>query len=115
MKRFPSGPCRLSIHRQILAIALAPALVVTSLLVFVVYQGNLQHNRWLLDQHGQLLAAQLAGALEYGLATPGPHLIEALVPESLAGAKRRVLPWLLRSLPSLPRPVALALKRKIAP
>ena len=43
------------------------------------------------------------------------HLIEALVPESLSGAKRRLLPWLLKSLPNLPRPLAQALKRKIAP
>ncbi|GAA3988774.1 acetolactate synthase large subunit [Comamonas faecalis] len=86
-----------------------------------------------LDLHGpQLNFAQLAQgmgvhatraqtsndfcqALEYALAQPGPHLIEALVPESLAGAKRRVLPWLLKSLPNLPQPVAQALKRKIAP
>ncbi|MBU6466000.1 MAG: acetolactate synthase large subunit [Burkholderiales bacterium] len=54
-------------------------------------------------------------ALEYALAEPGPHLIEALVPESLSGAKRKVLPWLLRSMPHLPQPVARALKRKIAP
>ena len=54
-------------------------------------------------------------ALEYALSQPGPHLIEAVVPESLGGSKRRVLPWLLRSLPNLPRPAALALKRKIAP
>src|SRR5574343_156630 len=54
-------------------------------------------------------------ALEYALAHPGPHLIEAVVPESLSGAKRKVLPWLLRSLPSLPQPVARALKGKIAP
>lgn len=54
-------------------------------------------------------------ALEYALAQPGPHLIEAVVPESLSGAKRRLLPWLLRSLPSLPQPLAQALKRKIAP
>lgn len=54
-------------------------------------------------------------ALEYALATRGPHLIEALVPESLSGAKRRVLPWLLRSLSNLPQPLAQALKRKIAP
>jgi len=54
-------------------------------------------------------------ALDYALATPGPHLIEALVPESLSGAKRKVLPWLLRSLPHLPPGVARALKRKIAP
>lgn len=54
-------------------------------------------------------------ALEYALAHPGPHLIEAMVPESLSGAKRKVLPWLLKSLPNLPQPVARALKRKIAP
>jgi len=60
-------------------------------------------------------AEDFTQALEYALAHPGPHLIEALVPESLAGAKRRVLPWLLKSLPSLPQPVAQALKRKIAP
>ena len=60
-------------------------------------------------------AEDFSKALEYALATPGPHLIEALVPESLSGVRRRVLPWLLRSLPSLPRPVAQALKRRIAP
>ncbi len=60
-------------------------------------------------------AEDFSDALQYALATPGPHLIEALVPESLSGAKRKLLPWLLRSLPSLPQPVARALKRKIAP
>ncbi len=45
----------------------------------------------------------------------GPHLIEALVPESLGGAKRRVLPWMLRALPSLPPALARAIKRKISP
>ncbi|HET9482377.1 MAG TPA: acetolactate synthase large subunit [Xanthomonadales bacterium] len=60
-------------------------------------------------------AEDFVHALEYALATPGPHLIEAVVPESLGGAKRRVLPWLLRSLPNLPPGVARALKRRIAP
>ncbi len=60
-------------------------------------------------------AEDLVKALQHALALPGPHLIEALVPESLSGARRKVLPWLLRSLPSLPQPVARALKRKIAP
>ncbi|WEN16710.1 acetolactate synthase large subunit [Rhodanobacter sp. AS-Z3] len=60
-------------------------------------------------------AEDFCKALEYALANPGPHLIEALVPEALSGAKRKVLPWLLRSLPNLPAPVARALKRKIAP
>ena len=88
MLPFSRGPCRLSIHRQILAIALTPALVVTGLLLFVVYQGNLQHNRRLLDQHGQVLAAQLAGALEYSLATGSleqlPAIIDATVQPATA-------------------------------
>lgn len=53
-------------------------------------------------------AAAFCKALEYALAQPGPHLIEALVPESLGGAKRRILPWLLRSLPNLPQGAAQA-------
>ena len=88
MMPFSRGPGRLSIHRQILAIALTPALVVTGLLLFVVYQGNLQHNRRLLDQHGQVLATQLAGALEYSLATGAleqlPAIIDATVQPATA-------------------------------
>ena len=86
MPPFTRGPGRLSIHRQIMAIALAPALVVTGLLVFVVYQGNLQHNRRLLEQHGQLLAAQLAGALEYGLATGALEQLPAIVDATIQPA-----------------------------
>lgn len=54
-------------------------------------------------------------AFEHALATPGPHLIEAMVPESLGGTKRRILPWMLRSLPSLPPTLAHAIRRKVAP
>ncbi len=60
-------------------------------------------------------AEEFTRALEDALASPGPHLIEAVVPQALSGVKRKVLPWLLRSLPSLPPAVARALKRKIAP
>ena len=60
-------------------------------------------------------AGDFCKAFEYALAMPGPHLIDAVVPESLGGAKRRILPWLLRTLPGLPPGVALALKRKLAP
>ncbi|MBS0314727.1 MAG: acetolactate synthase large subunit [Proteobacteria bacterium] len=60
-------------------------------------------------------ADEFCAAFERSLKERGPHLIEALVPESLGGAKRRVLPWLLRSLPKLPPTLAHALKRKIAP
>lgn len=60
-------------------------------------------------------AEEFNKALEYALAHPGPHLIDARVPESLGRGKRMLLPWLLRSLPSLPPVVARAIKRKIAP
>lgn len=60
-------------------------------------------------------AAGFNKAMSNALHTPGPHLIEAMVPESLSGAKRRLLPWMLRAMPRLPPAVALALKRKIAP
>ena len=60
-------------------------------------------------------AEELVKALDYALTHPGPHLIEAVVPESHNGIKRKVLPWVLRWLPSLPLSVTRALKRKMAP
>jgi acetolactate synthase-1/2/3 large subunit len=54
-------------------------------------------------------------ALERALITPGPHLIEAMVPPSLAGLKLKLLPHILGSLDGLPQPMARFLKRKIAP
>ena len=60
-------------------------------------------------------AEDFCKALEYAKSHPGPHLIEAIVPESLNKTKRRILPWLLKSLPNLPTPLARALKKKLAP
>ena len=60
-------------------------------------------------------AEDLVKAMTYAFSHDGPHLIEVMVPESLNGMKRKVLPWVLRSLPTLPLPVTRALKRKIAP
>lgn len=60
-------------------------------------------------------SAEFNKALEYALEQPGPHLIEACVPESLNRSKRRILPWMLKALPSLPQGLARAIKRKIAP
>lgn len=54
-------------------------------------------------------------AFEHGLAVKGPHLIDARIPESLAGLKRRALPHVLAALPRLPAPIARLLKRKLAP
>ena len=60
-------------------------------------------------------AEALLPALQQALAKPGPQLIEAMVPEALSGLRRRLLPWLLRSLPTLPPPLARTLKRRLAP
>jgi acetolactate synthase-1/2/3 large subunit len=60
-------------------------------------------------------AEDMNKAMEYALSMPGPHLIEVMTPESLSGVKRRILPWMLRALPSLPLSVNRALKRKLAP
>ena len=59
--------------------------------------------------------AEFVAAFEHALRTPGPHLIEAIVPPTLAGLKLRVLPHILQSLANLPQPIAQVLKRKIAP
>ncbi|MBN9611515.1 MAG: acetolactate synthase large subunit [Actinobacteria bacterium 69-20] len=56
-------------------------------------------------------AAQLANAL----AEPGPHLIEAVIPQVFTGRKLRALPYALRAMESLPAPLAKAVKRRIAP
>jgi acetolactate synthase-1/2/3 large subunit len=60
-------------------------------------------------------AEEMNKALEYALSQKGPHLIEAMVPEAVNGVKRRLLPWVLRSLPNLPLSVTRALKKKLAP
>ncbi|MCM2310264.1 MAG: acetolactate synthase large subunit [Steroidobacteraceae bacterium] len=59
--------------------------------------------------------AEFVTALERALKTPGPHLIEALVPSTIAGLKLKLLPRVLGSLAGLPAPVGRAIKRKLAP
>ena len=60
-------------------------------------------------------AESLCVALEHALRTPGPHLIEAVIPNAYQGLKLRLLPHVLGSLAGLPAPVARAIKRKVAP
>ncbi|MFO1195638.1 MAG: acetolactate synthase large subunit [Burkholderiaceae bacterium] len=60
-------------------------------------------------------AEEFSAALERALRTPGPHLIEAVVPSAFSGLKLRLLPRLLASMEHLPRPVARAIKRKVVP
>ena len=58
---------------------------------------------------------EFVAALQRALASPGPHLIEVVVPSAIAGLKLRLLPYVLQSLAHLPQPVAKLLKKKIAP
>ena len=59
--------------------------------------------------------AEFVNALEHALATPGPHLIEAVVPSTISGLKLKLLPRVLGSLAGLPAPLGRAIKRKLAP
>jgi acetolactate synthase I/II/III large subunit len=58
---------------------------------------------------------QLTAALERAIAEPGPHLIEAPVPPTLSPAQLRVMPYALKGLGMLPRPIASAIKRRLYP
>ena len=60
-------------------------------------------------------AEEFNTALENALRSPGPHLIEAVVPNAFAGLKLRLLPNVLSSLASLPQPLAQLIKRKVSP
>ncbi|WP_245427319.1 acetolactate synthase large subunit [Roseiarcus fermentans] len=60
-------------------------------------------------------AREFTAAFERALATPGPHLIEAVVPNTLSGLRLRLLRRVLNALPSLPQSMAAAVKRRIAP
>ena len=57
----------------------------------------------------------LAAALERAIAEPGPHLIEAVVPSVYSGLRLRAMPYGLRVLGKLPRPLARAAKRRFYP
>ena len=54
-------------------------------------------------------------AFARALASPGPHLIEAVAPPTLSGLKLKLLPHLLASLDKIPAPLAHLIKRKLAP
>ena len=54
-------------------------------------------------------------ALQQALSTPGPHVIEAVVPNAISGLKLWALPHVLNRLDQLPVPIARAIKRKVAP
>jgi acetolactate synthase-1/2/3 large subunit len=60
-------------------------------------------------------AREFAVHVSNALAEPGPHLIEAVIPQVFTGRKLRALPVALRAMEALPTPLAKALGRRIAP
>jgi acetolactate synthase I/II/III large subunit len=60
-------------------------------------------------------AESFTSALERAIAEPGPHLIEAAVPGIFSPRQLRAMPYALRALTAMPRPVAAALKRRLFP
>jgi acetolactate synthase I/II/III large subunit len=53
--------------------------------------------------------------LERAIAAPGPHLIEAVVPSMFTPFQLKAMPYALKALAVLPRPVSSAVKRRLAP
>src|SRR4051794_24622271 len=60
-------------------------------------------------------AEQLLASLERAVAERGPRLIEVVVPSVFSGRRLKALPYGLRAIEKLPRPVAQAIKRRVAP
>jgi acetolactate synthase-1/2/3 large subunit len=60
-------------------------------------------------------AEALLAALEQASREPGPNLIEVVVPNVYSPRQVRALPYALRVLEALPRPVAAAIKRRVYP
>jgi acetolactate synthase-1/2/3 large subunit len=60
-------------------------------------------------------AERLTEAIERAIAEPGPHLIEAVIPSVFSPRQLKAMPYALRALELLPRPVAAAVKRRLYP
>jgi acetolactate synthase I/II/III large subunit len=60
-------------------------------------------------------AEDLVTALGHAAAERGPRLIEVVIPSAFSGARLRALPYGLRALEKMPRPMAKAIKRKLYP
>jgi acetolactate synthase I/II/III large subunit len=60
-------------------------------------------------------AEDLIGALEGSIAQPGPQVIEVVIPTVFSPRQLRAMPYALRALTALPRPVASAVKRRLYP
>jgi acetolactate synthase-1/2/3 large subunit len=60
-------------------------------------------------------AGELTQALERAVAEPGPHMLEAVIPTVYTPRQLKVMPYALRTLEKLPRPLGRAIKRRVYP
>jgi acetolactate synthase-1/2/3 large subunit len=60
-------------------------------------------------------AEELITGIEQAVAEPGPHLIEMVIPSMFTPFQLRAMPYALRALGMLPRPLASAVKRRLYP
>jgi acetolactate synthase-1/2/3 large subunit len=60
-------------------------------------------------------AESLVAGLERALAEPGPQLLEVVIPAVFSPRQLRAMPYALRALSALPRPLAAAVKRRLYP
>ncbi len=60
-------------------------------------------------------AEEFVAAFSRALAEPGPRLIECVVPSVYSGRRLQALPYGLRALEKMPRPLARAIKRRMYP
>ena len=60
-------------------------------------------------------AETLTDELRRAVAEPGPHLIEVVIPTVFTARQLRAMPYALRAISSLPRPLAAAVKRRLYP
>ena len=60
-------------------------------------------------------AEALVTSLDRAVAEPGPRLIEVVVPQVFSGMRLKAMPYGLRALEKMPRPLAKAVKRKMYP
>ena len=60
-------------------------------------------------------ADQLVAALDQAVAERGPRLIECVVPSVYSGFRLKAMPYGLRALERMPRPMAKAIKRRFYP
>ncbi|VXC25962.1 Histidine kinase [Pseudomonas sp. 8AS] len=80
-----------SIHTRTQLVSVGPALLLTLLLAGLFTQARLQDLREELNHTGQLIASQLAPAVEYGVVTENPAILENLLRATLQTPNVRFL------------------------